>query len=139
MTVRTETTTGWRRVHGSSGRWMRQELKDVDVPGTTGDLFAKQGSEGCNRLNLSFRNDGPYTVTLTILTTSQEPNSTHDATQWDQQPDISTTYTVGSPGDSDKGRRDLSLVGPFRYWKLRGASATALTTGSFDVFADYLG
>ena len=124
--------------YGGAGRSVTYSLGSVDVGSAEADLFAAESAMACKRLGLTIKNGSDTDMTVKFFTTLEEtPTAVHDSTEWDQEPDSSTSYTVGSASTSTS-RKTVHLTGPFRWWKVRANHSAATSVGSVTVIATFL-
>lgn len=133
--TQTEKTTLIQIGKNSGSIYESTGIGSIDIGSSEGDLFKYQLGGGCERLSVCIKNNTYKQMTVKFFTTEDETiTSTHVATEWDQEPDVSTAYTVGSLGSAAGNRLKKILVGPFKAWKLRGYHTTVTSTGSVEVY-----
>ena len=137
MAVVVSTTKPVSGLNGLSQSYV-WSIGSVDVGSVEADLFVKQSGHSAERVAITIKNGSDTDMTVKIFTSDEPtPNGTHAQAEWDQEPDTSTSYTVGS-AFLTTDRLKKVLVGPFRYWKIRGNHTSATSTGSVTVLANFL-
>jgi len=101
------------------------EYTTQDVAALEGDITEVEITLGAGRLMVTFYNDDAANDATIKFWTSDMlgiPNSTHATSEWDQEPDGATTYTVAA-----KGRLKRGIVGPVNWFKIRALDGVGTT------------
>jgi len=123
--------------YGGGGLSVVYTLGSVDVGSAEADLIEKQSGMACKRLGITIKNGSDTDITAKFFSTDEaDPSGTHAQAEWDQEPDSSTSYTVGS-ASLTTDRKKVILTGPIRWWKVRGNHTTVTSTGSVTIIANY--
>ena len=118
--------TGWRSHDSGRSSYNIGLHTSLDVGSAEAKLVDYVDGLNSERVTAQIVNEADTAETIQFYTTEMaSPNQTFDSTEWDQEPDSSTSYSVGS-----HARVKKSLVGPIRWLAVTAYHSTVTSTGS---------
>ena len=127
--------TGWKSNDANRSAYMIGNHTALDIGSAEGKLVDYIDASSAERVTIQMNTGADTAATIKFYTTEMDtPTASFTSAEWDQEPDSSTTYTLGS-----NSRLKKSLVGPARWIAVTASHAGGVTTvGSTTVFVHLL-
>ena len=129
------TYTGWRANDNGRSSYMTGQHTNQDIAATYTPMFDYVDCSGAERIVCQLVSTAGSNATIKFYTSDSPtmPNTTFSATEWDQEPDTSTTYTLTAGS-----RLKKALVGPIKWFVAVGSGAAGATATGSVVITNHL-
>jgi len=128
------TWTGWRANSSGRSAYNIGEHTNLDIGSSEGKLIDYISASDAERTTIQISTGADTDATIKFYTTEMDsPNQTFTSSEWDQEPDSSTTYTL-----SANSRLKKTLIGPTRWIAVTASHSGATSTGSTTVWVHML-